>query len=403
MGSFISLGVGHLEVDWGKNSFLRDHSKLYLRTDLADALYYYADNYRERKPAYVRTLSSVVRRLELLGYTLSECRRLYDNTAAAIPDYYPALELSFDMFARALRSADVTNVNPSEDEDYDLGEYAAKAILSDPEFTKTETQLASLTRDDGTFFENLDPYVILRLLAENPANLDQDVIWRFSDVIDGGWVGEKELFEGLSDGDRYLIVTEGSSDSSILRTSLPMVQEDVADFFAFIDMSENYPFTGTGNVVRFCQGLVKIHIQNKVLVVLDNDTAGRDAFQRIQKLSLPSNMRVTVLPDLENMRHCATLGPSGQAVEDVNGRAVSIECFLDLKYESNAPPVVRWTSFNPTLCHYQGELVRKDEYARRFFDNAGKDARYDLRNLTALWQDLCRACVADQSDTRAVI
>jgi hypothetical protein len=58
---------------------------------------------------------------------------------------------------------------------YDLGDFAAKVILADPEFTKMEADLASLTRHDGTFFENLDPYVILRLLCENAANLDENV------------------------------------------------------------------------------------------------------------------------------------------------------------------------------------------------------------------------------------
>ena len=43
------------------------------------------------------------------------------------------------------------------------------------------------------------------------------------------------------------------------------------DFFDFVDMTENYPFTGAGNLYRFCQGLARIRIQNRILVVLDND------------------------------------------------------------------------------------------------------------------------------------
>src|SRR6202043_1566387 len=106
-----------------------------------------------------------------------------------------------------------------------------------------------------TFFENLDPYVILRLLCENPANLDQNVIWRFQDVLESGWISEDldDPYEGLDDTDRYLIVTEGSSETSIPETSVSLVHAEVADFFNFIDMSENYPFTGTGSLYRFCQ------------------------------------------------------------------------------------------------------------------------------------------------------
>ncbi len=29
MGSFITLGVGKLEIDWGKNNLFKNHSKLF--------------------------------------------------------------------------------------------------------------------------------------------------------------------------------------------------------------------------------------------------------------------------------------------------------------------------------------------------------------------------------------
>jgi hypothetical protein len=173
MGSIISLGVGRLEIDWGKNNHFINHSRLFFRDDVKPEIYYYADNVQETQPAFSRTLRKVLPRLELLGYSLPNCRRLYVEVADAVPDYYPDPEINFDMLSRVLASVDVNRIGMAEDdsEDYDLGEYAAKVVLSDPEFTKTEADLASLTRHDGTFFENLDPYIILRLLCENPANL----------------------------------------------------------------------------------------------------------------------------------------------------------------------------------------------------------------------------------------
>ena len=243
--------------------------------------------------------------------------------------------------------------------------------------------------------ENLDPYIVLRLLGENESNLDRDVVWRFQDVLDGGWIDEAELYEGLAETDQYLVVTEGSSDSTILSAALPIVEPDVADFFNFIDMAENYPFTGTGNVLRFCQGLASIKIQNKVLVVLDNDTSGVDAFHRIQALSLPPNLRVTVLPTLDEMTNVRTLGPAGESLEDVNGRAVSIECFLDLLFGPSAHPCIRWTNFNAYRGTYQGELVNKAEYVRAFFPNI-RQSKYDTTKLSYLWRFLLSRCVETQ-------
>jgi hypothetical protein len=58
MGSMISLGIGRLEIDWGKNSFFRNHSKLFLRDGVASASYYYANGHEEIKPACASSVAS---------------------------------------------------------------------------------------------------------------------------------------------------------------------------------------------------------------------------------------------------------------------------------------------------------------------------------------------------------
>lgn len=397
MGSIINLSLGALELDWGKNSFFQNHSALFAPGDIRQAKYYYAEGVIEEKRAFLRSLQSTVRRLEMLGYTLRDCERRYDEAVAATPNYYPAPLLTFERFARVMRNVNVEAVTLPDDGDYDLGEYAARAILADPEFTKTDNRLGSLTRDDGAFFENLDPYVALRLLAENPDNLDRDLVWRFADVLDGGWVTEAELYRGVPQKDRALVVTEGSSDGAILRKGLSIVAPDVADFFEFVDMSENYPFTGTGNLFRFCQGLARIKIQNRILVVLDNDTAGHAAYRRIKALELPPQMRVSVLPDLEECRRVRTLGPSGTQYEDINGRAVSIEWFLDTSIPDHREPTVRWTTYDRELDAYQGELVDKGAYTSRFFDTVKRGVAHDWSKLGHLWEHLLASCTGDGS------
>lgn len=388
----ISLRLGRLEIDWGKNHIFRNHSRLFLRENVASAVYYYAENHEEQQPAYVRKLRHIIKRLDLLGYSVPECKRYYEDAVQRVPQYYPSFEITFEAFKHALSSVDTSRVALLDDDprSFDLGELAC-AILSDPQFAAGGL-LQTIDRDSGAFFENLDPYLVLRLLAENPVNLDQDVVWGFYDVLEGGYIAETELYEGLSDSDRFLIVTEGSSDSSILRASLPLVEPDVVDFFYFADMKDNYPFTGTGNLVNFCKGLSAIKVQNKIVVVLDNDTAGHDALRRLSTVTLPENMRVTVLPELDELKHFRTAGPSGETNEDVNGRAATIECFLDLRWLPRTP-VVRWTTFNANQGQYQGELINKDEYTRSFFANSTA-AKYDLRKLCCLWAHILKVCVS---------
>jgi HEPN/Toprim N-terminal domain 1 len=396
MGSIITLGLDRLELDWGKNGVGINHSKLFLPGDIRDVPYFYADNEREVKPGYARALRSVVKRLELLGYTISKCKQIYQDLQKEMPDGYASPVISFDVFASTLKKVDVGRVRlPCETEDYRAGAFVAYNIFADPEFQKISAKLKNFKRWDAEFFENLDPYLIIRLLAENPKNLDLDVVWRFSDAVEGGWVEQSALYEGLSNTDRYLVVTEGSSDAAILKKSLPKVAEDVADFFDFIDMSENYPFTGTGNVTRFIQGLAKIKIQNRILVVLDNDTAGHSALQTLQTLNLPSNIKITVLPDIVDCKKVRTLGPSGKKSENVNGRAASIEWFLDLKHGSGKHPTVRWTSYDARLKKYQGELEGKEEYTRVFLKLADRNSNYDFSKLEYLWSHLLECCISE--------
>lgn len=95
MGSLIHLRIGRLELDWGKNSFIRNHSALFTLEDVRSAPYYYADEVVEEKPAFVRRLSSIVRRLDLLGFTPKDCERVYGELVEELPGYYPKPRLTF--------------------------------------------------------------------------------------------------------------------------------------------------------------------------------------------------------------------------------------------------------------------------------------------------------------------
>lgn len=397
MGSIVTLGLGRLEVDWGKNWNYTNHSRLFLPGDRRPVTHHYFDSdseaiVEEMRPGFARPLRSVKRRIELLGYTLAEAKRLYEEAVETVPDLYDEPEITFEVFARALASVDVTAIALDPwCTDHSLGDYAARSILRDPEFTKTAEDLSRLTRSGGTFFENLDPYLTLRLLAENPANLDVPVEWRIADIVEGGWADEDTIYEHLLDRDRYLIVTEGSSDGAVLRRAIELLRPDISDFFDFVDMSENYPFTGAGNLFRFCQGLARIRIQNKVVVVFDNDAAGREAEEKVRRLELPSNLTILRLPHLAACESFPTVGPTGDAAQDINGRAVSTELFLDLR--SGPSPTVRWTSYNSQLQCYQGELVLKEVYVKQFLHASELPEDYDFSRLELLLDHLYDAVV----------
>jgi len=187
-------------------------------------------------------------------------------------------------------------------------------------------------------------------------------------------------------------VTEGSSDAGIIRHALKLLKPHLLDFFNFVDMNEGYPFSGTGNLFNFTKGLISIAVQNNVVIVYDNDAEGVFNLNRTNRLNIPRNMRVLKLPDRPEFLAFQTVGPMGTQTGNINGRAAAIECYLDV----GASPTVRWTSYSRELDIYQGELVGKTEFMRRFYEIGAVDGSYDLSKISAVVSMLISECGAMQ-------
>jgi hypothetical protein len=187
-----------------------------------------------------------------------------------------------------------------------------------------------------------------------------------------------------------LLVTEGSSDAAILRKAFALLRPHIADFFDFVDMEEGYPFSGTGNVYRFIQGLISIRVLNSVIVIYDNDAEGCANYDRTLELNVPSNMAVLKLPDRAEFAHFPTKGPEGDGEADINGRAAAIECFLDLPPEAS----IRWSNYNAKVGVYQGELIEKERYAREFLRQRSRVEEYDYSKLEALLDHIVSTAIA---------
>jgi hypothetical protein len=111
----------------------------------------------------------------------------------------------------------------------------------------------------------LDPYSVLRLLAEAKANEDAPVVWQYGPLVQAGWTTEREFVPHARPSETFLIATEGSSDVHILKHALALLRPGIADFFRFIDVSESHPFSNTANLVKFAEGLA---FRRNVLLML---------------------------------------------------------------------------------------------------------------------------------------
>lgn len=412
MGSMITLGIGRMELDWGKNSSYTDHSALFKLSDIKPIPYYYVsmdsdDIIIEMKEGYARKMSSIKNRLDMLGYSIPRTKEMYEELVKEHEDYGYKIKLTYETFYDTIKALDISVVNTVdvaieyEENGYDLGEYVRKCILASPEIKdkilveyddEEDDDYINAEFDLSAFLENMPVYITLRILAENPNNADYELQWRFIDVVENGWVKREDIVKELDAQNRVLIVTEGSSDSFVLRKAIDQLYPDIADFFDFVDMDKNYPFTGTGSLYNFCMGLCRINIRNNMIIIFDNDTTGLEKYHKSLMLNKPESLIITKLPDHQDFTEILTVGPQGESIEDINGRAVAIECFLDFNSRQEKP-CIRWTSYNSSQGQYQGELVDKEDYVKVYKKCNFKDGSYDVSKLKYLIEYLIKQWV----------
>lgn len=402
MGSIITLGIKKMDIDWGKNNYFNNHSILFQKDDFEVELpYYYYNGDDSEKIIYEKGATKKLRfikdRLNVIGYDLESCKKSYYE-AIQMFEYGTdeKVSISFEDFSKIISNINVLKVNnllsvlESFENGYGfLGEYFNKAIIKDEELLKRfeDHMQREINILDGEFLEMIHPYIILRLLAENSENLDYEVEWRYNDIVENGWVKKEDVILPISQKDKILIVTEGSTDSFIIKRAIHELYPHVEDLFDFIDMKEHYPFTNTGNLTNFCMGLQKINILNYIIAIYDNDTTGIQSFKKAKEICKNDNILIYHLPYMQEFKNIKTIGPDGENYSDINGKAVAIECFLDFN-SVNLDPVIRWSNYNESMSQYQGALINKDVYTKKFKKANLQDGSYDISKLKNLIDDI---------------
>lgn len=391
MGTTIEFRLGNLSVDWGRNEFYTDHLSLFQEQDVRKVISpEAADGSDEQEHTLTRPLREVVPRLKLLGYSLPAARAEYDSFVEDLSSddkQFP----SFDDFLGVLCRADINTVSPEDEfaHDHSFDKYFRYEI-------GPRLQIEDIFEDNrssSSFSEamaNFHPWHVLTMFAQKPANLDQMVVWDYFAHLKNGWSNPEDFRPILKPDERFLIVTEGSSDSKVIRKGFDLLRPGVSDFFHFIDMEEGYPFSGSGNLANFCRGLTKIGIQNKTIILFDNDAEGVSKETALQNTSCPLNLRIMRLPDHPDLRAFRALGTSGESIDDINGKAASIEAYLDFTWNTTRPATVRWTNYVEPLNAYQGALESKNFYAREFLSLRGLPDGYDTTKLDAVLEAILR-------------
>lgn len=424
MGTEITLEVGGLCVDWGKNSSGANHGMLFqahhkkrVRTQQLD--YDCPDLPDETISSMERALSAPLKevkpRLELLGFTLDVVKEEYESVVVEWIDLQSRIREPDEVFETDILSfvefCDFVSNYPVSELDGKYNESGSFQVTQGRFVSDFRIQrLPVYAHDVGMAYSELSyfghltgflhPYSYLRVLAECAENLTADVVWNYGPVVENGYACESDFIPGAQRKEAFLVATEGSSDVHIIKHALKLLRPEIQDFFRFIDVSESHPFPGTGNLVKFADGLIKIDIQNNVVFVFDNDAEGFEAYQRISKMSLLPNMRVMLLPELAAFRSFLTMGPNGESYADINRRGAAIECYLDLQYDEHPPAKIIWTTYKKELGVYHGALEYKESYTRSFLKqnhDTLQSNNYDFSKIAAVLDALIQECFSIKS------
>lgn len=415
MGTEITLSIAGMDVAWSKNHRGIDHGALFQEKDRArvhsDRIDY--DYFEERDGAelaameasFVRKLGDLVPRLELLGFTMQSIEAEY---AAAVElwseqsggEGLPVVALSFRQFQKFALQTPVGDLNdeyvPELDDERRKGRFAGLAEVGGVPCADLWSQnFYSEKSYFGELMGFLHPYSALRLLAENQHNCERNVVWQYGPLVEAGWAEVGEFFANARRAERFLIATEGTSDVHILKHGFALLRPSVCDFFHFFDVSGGHPFSGTGQLRKFAEGLVKIDVQNQAVFVFDNDAEGVEAMHKVDAMQLPPNMRSMVLPDHEALVSFPILGPDGLNNADINGRAAAIETYLDLNLPGRPPAQATWSNYKKELGRWQGALDFKDSYVDRFMKLSSENLTttgYDTSKIEAVLDAIIAKC-----------
>ncbi|MEM8917927.1 MAG: HEPN/Toprim-associated domain-containing protein [Pseudomonadota bacterium] len=415
MGTEIELEVGDVSIAYAKNHTGIDFGYLFQPEDeqrcRSDAINY---NYYEEHPeereeltqlerAFVRPLSRVLPRLLLFGSNIESARFEYEAIVAnareiasfGSPKKEPDL-LTFEEFCDLVCRHPLLSLAGGAE--FDDDEKAKGRLLADNDFTRIPwSDNSDNFWSESSFFAAkvaiLSAESMLHVFALNPKNLTAPVKWVFGPLVGAGWASRRDFEPGARRTQKILVATEGASDARIIKRALEVLRPDVADFFNFIDVDERHHFWGTGNLVKFAEGLLRVDIQNKVLFVFDNDAEGVEAYRKLSSLELPSNMRSMLLPELDEFCNFATRGPEGMGVSDINGRGAAIECYLDLNLPMYGPPQILWSNYKKDLDAWHGVLEFKSSYQRHFYGQSPdslESGSYDVSKLLKLLDALIK-------------
>lgn len=344
MGEIVGLRIGNYNFLSCKNTF-GDLLSIFSKEDLTieEVFDEELEEYITRR-YFTTTVSKAKMCLDVMGHTTSKAQSLFEYNKKNYIDYlkdYPAnkadignikREYTFENWVRAVKKYSSILVSDIWDEDdYKLlrkcrGEnnsICEKMVLDSLPDWKEDTYFSidfyHLDEEIGS------PWDVFRIILE--AFKSEEIIsLDYTNLFEGGWCDEvPEEKEYLVS--KTIILTEGSTDAKVISKAMKLLYPHMVKFYSFIDFSTYVVQGSTNYLTHYLKAFIAAGIENKIIALYDNDSAGLSEIKSLENIPVPSNVRIMHLPDLEMCYNYPTIGPAGDSVDNINGRACSIEMF----------------------------------------------------------------------------
>ncbi|MBE4910181.1 hypothetical protein IMZ08_19265 [Bacillus luteolus] len=396
MGHYATLTVNGFELYSSKSFVNPELMTLFRESDKQIQNWIDEDNEELVSYRYVNSVKNIKLRLDIMGFNLNNSHNDF-ITNNDYEYYVPVYEdeqiedqvlsgYTFDSWLKAMENIIFNK--------FSIYELKDKFCNFKKNNSPIETYILIEHFDGESFFgfESSDIRFVIRSLLELFSDEDKFIL-DYSDLIDGGYCDEtdelsQESIDLLSKSSlanqKTIIITEGSSDISIIKRTMKVLYPDVLEYYSFMDFSTPKASGSAASLVNYLKGFIGSGINNKVIGLFDNDTAAIDAVKNLKNINIPSNIKILHYPELDIANHYPTLGPTGTIKTNVNGLAGSIELYLGtdilMDNQNNFTPI-QWKGYNSSLNQYQGEIVDKDLLLKKYYDLLDDIEKGKLPNL----------------------
>lgn len=392
MGSYATVAVNNKTLFWYKNEVnpelmsLFDTSEKITLKGLPAFEYLDRLNIDDYSPegvegveinVYTSSVGILKKRLNILGFSESlvksvfeTCKKEKIDLCHEMIDSYTSEERSSVVDMAKIYKSELNEIKDLEFSDWIL---SIRAYKDDPDIFNYKNGPLELVENAN---ERVALYAVLESF-EHDSTVELDV----SDLYDGGWISDEE--DDINSVDISwnisvsppIILTEGVFDRSVLLDTISLLHPEISDNIKFLN-TDYKTEGGASAVIKMLKSFAAAGISNRILAILDNDTAAREAISTLN-IKLPDHFKIILLPDYTLLKDYPCIGPQGENNADINGLAASIELYLGkdiLSAEGTSLLPIQWTGYSTSLRSYQGSIIDKAVIQKRY-KNKIKEAR----------------------------